>query len=330
MKTIAMKTKMNASRVFLLTFCLLMMSSLKAADVTKYGFWVGGVEVTSNNYTNITSSAITSGTVKYVPSTKTLTLTNCTIKRTGNNERAIENNSCEGLIVKFVGTNNLSSVKASAVRFETKGTLEVVSGTTTLSSENYEGIYLYNKAKLNIKGPGNLVVKSTNDCAIEGGFVNGIWCEVSFSDGLTATIQGKKGDIVKVSDESEVDNSEIAKHFIEKVLGTSIDNSEKNKVYTHVLERFKSRDFIATMRSSFTEAAKTAKAEVWIEEMDFSYGAKLIDKVDPLPVLVEALSVHMGDSMEALVSAVDKHGNRQVHRLVERILLLDAVFVRFD
>jgi Leucine-rich repeat (LRR) protein len=196
MKTIAMKTKMNASRVFLLTFCLLMMSSLKAADVTKYGFWVGGVEVTSDNYTNITSSAITSGTVKYVPSTNTLTLTNCTIKRTGNNERAIENNSCEGLIVKFVGTNNLSSVKASAVRFETKGTLEVVSGTTTLSSENYEGIYLYNNAQLYVKGPGNLVVKSTNDCAIEGGMVNGVWCHVYFSDGLTATIQGKKGDIV--------------------------------------------------------------------------------------------------------------------------------------
>lgn len=87
--------------------------------------------------------------------------------------------------------------------------------------------------------------------------------------------------IVKVSDESEVDNSEIAKHFIEKVLGTTIDNSEKNKVYTHVLERFKSRDFIASMRSSLTEAAKDAKAEIWIEEMDFSYGAKLIDKVDP-------------------------------------------------
>ena len=87
--------------------------------------------------------------------------------------------------------------------------------------------------------------------------------------------------MVKVSDESEVDNSEIAKHFIEKVLGTSIDNSEKNKVYTHVLERFRSRDFVATMRNSLTEAANEAKAEVWIEEMDFSYGAKLIDKVDP-------------------------------------------------
>ena len=220
-----MKTKMNTSRVFLLTFCLLMMSSLKAADVTKYGFWVGGVEVTSNNYTNITSSAITSGTVKYVPSTKTLTLTNCTIKRTGNNERAIENNSCEGLIVKFVGTNNLSSVKASAVRFETKGTLEVVSGTTTLSSENYEGIYLYNKAKLNIKGPGNLVVKSTNDCAIEGGFVNGIWCEVSFSDGLTATIQGKKGDIVDLYSTFK-ENSNIEIRF--KATGDSSCPNVKN------------------------------------------------------------------------------------------------------
>ena len=220
-----MKTKTNASRVFLLTFCLLMMSSLKAADVTKYGFWVGGVEVTSENYTNITSSAITSGTVKYVPSTKTLTLTNCTIKRTGNNQRAIENNSCEGLIVKFVGTNNLSSVKASAVRFETKGTLEVVSGTTTLSSENYEGIYLYNNAHLYVKGPGNLVVKSTNDCAIEGGFVNGVWCEVSFSDGLTATIQGKKGDIVDLYSTFK-ENSNIEIRF--KATGDSSCPNVKN------------------------------------------------------------------------------------------------------
>ena len=198
MKTIAMKTKMNASRVFLLTFCLLMMSSLKAADVTKYGFWVGGVEVTSDNYTNITSSAITSGRVKYVPSTNTLTLTNCTIKRTGNYERAIENNSCEGLIVKFVGTNNLSSVNASAVRFETKGTLEVVYGTTTLSSENYEGIYMKD-AGLTIIGPGQLIVKSTKDCAIEGNSNSGLGQnQIIFKDGISAIIHGIKGDLVDV------------------------------------------------------------------------------------------------------------------------------------
>ena len=192
-----MKTKMNASRVFLLTFCLLMMSSLKVAG-KKYGFWVGGVEVTSDNYTNITSSAITSGTVKYVPSTNTLTLTNCTIKRTGNNERAIENNSCEGLIVKFVGTNNLSSVKASAVRFETNGTLEVVSGTTTLSSENYEGIYMKD-ARLTIIGPGQLIVKSTKDCAIEGNSNSGLsQNQITFKDGISAIIHGIKGDLVDV------------------------------------------------------------------------------------------------------------------------------------
>ena len=201
-----MKTKMNASRVFLLTFCLLMMSSLKAADVTKYGFWVGGVEVTSDNYTNITSSAITSGRVKYVPSTNTLTLTNCTIKRTGNYERSIENNSCEGLIVKFVGTNNLSSVNASAVRFETKGTLEVVSGTTTLSSENYEGIYMKD-AGLTIIGPGQLIVKSTKDCAIEGNSNSGIGHnKIIFNDGISAIIQGKKGDLVDVDPYFNVDS----------------------------------------------------------------------------------------------------------------------------
>ena len=226
-----MKTRINASRVFLLTFCLLMMSSLKAAAVTKYGFWVGGVEVTSDNYTNITSNAITSGTVKYVPSTKTLTLTNCTITRTGNNERAIENNSCEGLIVKFVGTNNLSSEKASAVRFEKNGTLVVVSGTTTLSSLNYEGIYL-NNAGLCIQGPGNLIVKSTNDCAIEGNLDNGtIKSSVRFCDGIGATIEGKKGDLVDVDPSFGRGNQGSNIEVRLKATGNSSNPNYSNNLY---------------------------------------------------------------------------------------------------
>ncbi len=202
-----MKTKMNASRFFLLTFCLLMMSSLKVASATKYGFWVGGVEVTSDNYTNITSSAITSGTVKYVPSTNTLTLTNCTISIKGSYKRAIYNKECEGLIIKFVGTNNLSAQDASAVRIETKDcTLQIASGTTTISSKNYEGIYLQNvygehegirtDEGLIIKGPGKLIVTSTNDCAIEGNIDGFPRSHIVFSDGITATISGPKGDLV--------------------------------------------------------------------------------------------------------------------------------------
>ncbi len=205
-----MKTKMNTSRVFLLTFCLLMMSSLKVAG-KKYGFWVGGVEVTSDNYTNITSSAITSGTVKYNPNQNILTLTNCTITRTGGNNHAIENNSCNELHIKFVGTNNLSAQDASAVRIETKDcSLEIASGTTTLSSKYQEGIYLKNvTGGFLIRGPGSLIVKSTNDCAIEGNLDGGPTSPISFWHDITATISGPKGDLVDLKVARILTNCEV-------------------------------------------------------------------------------------------------------------------------
>ncbi len=84
--------------------------------------------------------------------------------------------------------------------------------------------------------------------------------------------------IVKVSDESGINIQQIAIHFIEDVLGTSIDNSLKNKVFTHILEKFKSSSYLPSLRSNLTDAAIKAKANVWIEEMDFSYGEVLIDK----------------------------------------------------
>ena len=45
---------------------------LHAAD---YGINVAGVEVTTSNYTNVTGGNIASGTVKYDPNNKILTLT---------------------------------------------------------------------------------------------------------------------------------------------------------------------------------------------------------------------------------------------------------------
>ena len=204
MKGMNTQSMYKANKSILLTLCLIFMGTLnvQAGDnVTEYGFYVAGKMVTSENCNNIphVSGVFDSGTAKYVKSTNTLTLTNCTINRTGGNHHAIENVSCAGLIVKFVGTNNLSAQDASAVRFETNGTLEVVSGTTTLSSVNYEGIYLKN-ADLSIKGPGNLTVESTNDCAIEGNLNNNrIQSSVHFSDGIGATIHGKKGDLVDLN-----------------------------------------------------------------------------------------------------------------------------------
>lgn len=79
-------------------------------DVVKYDLWVGGVQVTSINASNITGSAI-SGTVSYDAATKTLTLNNATV---GAYEFGTfwHDTSCiyseEELTVNLVGNNTLT------------------------------------------------------------------------------------------------------------------------------------------------------------------------------------------------------------------------------
>ena len=55
-----------------------LMPTVAFAETTSYNLWVGGVEVTSDNASNITGKGIT-GTVTYDDSTKTLTLNNVNI-----------------------------------------------------------------------------------------------------------------------------------------------------------------------------------------------------------------------------------------------------------
>lgn len=86
--------------------------------------------------------------------------------------------------------------------------------------------------------------------------------------------------IIKVSDEPDVDTDQIAKHFAEDVLGSRIDEKDKNKVYSAVLAQFASRDYIASLRNTLTQEAFEAKAEVWIEEMEFSCGTIVYDEED--------------------------------------------------
>ena len=65
----------------LLCLCMVMalMPTVAFAEPTSYNLWVGGVEVTSDNASNITGKGITTGTVTYDDSTKTLTLDNVNI-----------------------------------------------------------------------------------------------------------------------------------------------------------------------------------------------------------------------------------------------------------
>ena len=142
-------------------FLLMLVATLIAQAATDYNFYVGGVKVTSDNCSNITGSNITGGTAVFTPSNNTLTLTNVTITRTGTDNRAIQSDR-SGLIVKLVGTNNLSASSASVIRFNQPGSIVVASGTTTVTGGSEGGVYSNNVA-VTVSGPGKLIVKSTSD-----------------------------------------------------------------------------------------------------------------------------------------------------------------------
>ena len=125
-------------------FSLLLMLACfvpQAARAEYYGIQVGGVRVTSDNCDNITGENIWSygysrtkefvpeaSHVSYDPSTKTLTLNYIQIERTGSGNRAILNESCDGLTIVFEDTNYLSALAASPIRLNANTTIKCASG----------------------------------------------------------------------------------------------------------------------------------------------------------------------------------------------------------
>lgn len=106
----------------------------QAVRAEYYGIKVAGVSVTSNNCENITGEYITPNNeeddyyVRYEPSTKTLTLHNICIKRTGSDNRAILNESCNGLTIVFEEKNELWAINSSPVRLNANTTITSSSG----------------------------------------------------------------------------------------------------------------------------------------------------------------------------------------------------------
>ena len=169
---------------------LMLVAMITAQAATSYNFYVGGVPVTSDNCSNITGSNITGGTAVFTPSNNTLTLTNVTITRTGTDNRAIQSDR-SGLIVKLVGTNNLSAASASVIRFNQPGSIVVASGTTTVTGGTEGGVYSNNVA-VTVSGPGKLIVKSTNDKYGFEGKGSSSSSTLTFSN-VTVEASGKKG-----------------------------------------------------------------------------------------------------------------------------------------
>ena len=125
----------------------------QAARAEYYGIQVGGVRVTSDNCDNITGSNIWSygysrtkefvpeaSHVSYDPSTKTLTLNYIQIERTGSGNRAILNESCDGLTIVFEDTNYLSALAASPIRLNANTTIKCASGRYGDTQKIYGGV----------------------------------------------------------------------------------------------------------------------------------------------------------------------------------------------
>lgn len=99
-------------RIFLVLIVMMMSSAFVMAQ-EKYGFKVGGVDVTSDNYLDLTEINGVSGKVYFDPNTRALTLDNATIEVDGCN--AILNESCRDLVIELLGTNTINVTNSAGI-----------------------------------------------------------------------------------------------------------------------------------------------------------------------------------------------------------------------
>ena len=169
-------TPMKKFLSFLLCTLLCALCSTVSA-ATDYGIKVGGVSVTSDNASNVTGSNIKAYnttlpySVVYNASTKTLTLDNIRIERTGSYNRAILNDGCDGLTVIFKSQCYLKAADSSPLRFNANTTLKSKNGyqsdTTYVYGVDEDAITVGSGATLTIDGA-CLHVEASNSSAIIG------------------------------------------------------------------------------------------------------------------------------------------------------------------
>ena len=144
-----------------------------------FGIYVAGVEVTSINASNIHDSRIKAysnsvnngkASVVYDKNSKTLTLWNVKIETTGTGElnRCIYNEKCDGLTVVLKGENSFSADNASPFMFEKSTTINSEKDDnnkmkTTLVGGYHAVSVIGSSTKLTISGA-NLVIESERSC----------------------------------------------------------------------------------------------------------------------------------------------------------------------
>ena len=125
----------------------MMMSSAFAMAQEKYGFKVGGVDVTSDNYLDLTEINGVSGKVYFDPNTRTLTLDNATIEVDGCN--AILNESCKYLVIELLGTNTINVTNSAGI-YTRESTVILGNSGSTLTLKNDRCAVLFEGSPLEI------------------------------------------------------------------------------------------------------------------------------------------------------------------------------------
>ena len=105
-------TRQVSMRIFLVLIVMMMSSAFVMAQ-EKYGFKVAGVDVTSDNYLDLTEISGVSGKVYFDPNTRTLTLDNATIEVDGCN--AVLNQTCNDLVIELLGTNTINVTNSAGI-----------------------------------------------------------------------------------------------------------------------------------------------------------------------------------------------------------------------
>ena len=166
--------KKQTLRTMLLTLVAMVWVGAAQAQ-NNYKLWIAGVQVTSANCNNLSDIPGVTGTVKYIPATKTLTLQDATIRTTAEKGGGIGIvNDISGLSIKLMGNSTIIAEKSAGIHnkeyrdltFKGEGKL-VVQGTTT--GNIYYQIGIWNQGSITV-----------SECTVEAssgacGLAEGSW-----------------------------------------------------------------------------------------------------------------------------------------------------------
>ena len=165
--------------------------------VVNYGLRIAGINVTDKNYNDLSEISGVSGTVKYNPDTKTLTLDNATITPAGG-VYGIANDSIEGLTINVIGENRLTTSPAAIYSANTSTTIKGEGGTLNIKS-NSAGIYfekslVIDSCTVNINGAYGIGGKdgTSENLTISNAYVMATGSSGSICDIASLTLDGCK------------------------------------------------------------------------------------------------------------------------------------------